>query len=395
MKTERYAKGEKSSRRRELYPGYKRGIIVVFAGFLLFFIISLFVSNPLISHSFEKKDVRCYICGRKITGKYWKIGGKPICVTCYKTASCCDRCGFPSKKIYTVDGKKFCPACYNKLPQCHRCGAKLFKYWNREDADGKMRKYCPECIKKVVPRCQLCEEPLIGKYWKMQSGITGRVAYYCPECYRKSQKCYVCGLLASAKTDPLPDGRILCAHCRKRALRSRSQYLDVFRDVRKIFSEKIGLNHRRVPALKLVDLDELKEVKNEGGEKNTKIIGDNMGVFKSRKLIQRDLLGGIRIRYVSGDIFVLDNLTPEVAFWVIAHEYGHAWYEERVHTEKDPLIVEGFAEWVAYHALIKKGYKQLAESLKARNDIYGRGLGKMLEIEKNKGFDAVLEYVTR
>jgi hypothetical protein len=92
-------------------------------------------------------------------------------------------------------------------------------------------------------------------------------------------------------------------------------------------------------------------------------------------------------------IYVEAGLTRGLLLGTLAHELGHAWQSEQLGASAgaiDPLVSEGFAEWVAYHTLLARGMRTLASRARARQDVYGRGLERLLGIEQAKGRDAVL-----
>jgi hypothetical protein len=87
------------------------------------------------------------------------------------------------------------------------------------------------------------------------------------------------------------------------------------------------------------------------------------------------------------------GLTRGLLLGTLAHELGHAWQSEQLGSAAngvDTLVSEGFAEWVAYHTLSARGIHTLAGRARERQDIYGRGLERLLEIERKRGRDAVL-----
>jgi len=60
----------------------------------------------------------------------------------------------------------------------------------------------------------------------------------------------------------------------------------------------------------------------------------------------------------------------------------------------EAIDAEGFAEWVSYKVLDHVKYTHKREGMLKRDDIYGRGLRRMLDIEKKGGQQAVFDYIT-
>jgi hypothetical protein len=78
----------------------------------------------------------------------------------------------------------------------------------------------------------------------------------------------------------------------------------------------------------------------------------------------------------------------------LTHELGHAWQAEQLGPNAaalDPLLSEGFAEWVAYSSLLARGFRTLAARARDRQDDYGLGLNRFLEIERSGGRPAALQ----
>ncbi|MEQ8190761.1 MAG: hypothetical protein ABRQ39_22530 [Candidatus Eremiobacterota bacterium] len=72
---------------------------------------------------------------------------------------------------------------------------------------------------------------------------------------------------------------------------------------------------------------------------------------------------------------------------ILAHEYGHAWhYRYTGKSEFDPLISEGFAEWVRYY------YEGTSFIPRSEKD-YLKGLELFLAVEATQGREGVFKYL--
>jgi hypothetical protein len=80
---------------------------------------------------------------------------------------------------------------------------------------------------------------------------------------------------------------------------------------------------------------------------------------------------------------------------VVAHEYAHAWQAENAPLLADAELREGFAEWVAYKVMESWGCRLRLERFRARQDLYGAGLRRVLGWEAAGGVDEVLERIRR
>lgn len=367
--------------------------------FLLIFISFLFILNisnistflSLSSHSGEvyaQSNITCDICKQQITGKYWQTGGKAYCDNCYESYPHCRTCGAPMSKYYEIDGNKICAHCYqSKLMRCYRCNTPLFNYWIK---DGK--KCCKKCLDEMAEKCELCNKPLYGKFWIVNSMVTGDEKKFCDACKTSAHTCYICGMPMKSSIKPLQDGRYICENCNKSALKNSAQYEAILNEVRKRF-EKNGLQVKHQPTLHVVDLNTLKKIQKETEGVNT--LGDKMGYYRCTKMQGTNAFGRKFSNIIRADIYILDSIPSDVAYRVLSHELAHGWHEERMDIRKSPLIIEGFAEWISYNLLKQKGLKNMAKSMTGRNDVYGKGLKEMLKLQKEKGFNSVLEYVTK
>jgi len=365
-------------------------IIVFFLILILSSISGAILQYQIPQKAYARTSLHCELCGKTIRGQYWKIGKRVFCNKCYRALPHCSYCNVPMKKYHTLDNRKFCPTCYfNRLSRCNRCNTPVFRYWLR---DGK--KYCKKCLREIVAKCSLCGKPLLGKYWIILGRTTGEEKKFCDSCKRSAKKCFVCGLPVASSSAPLSDGRNICGECRRYALRNQHQYNIVLNDVKKRFKQ-LGLTVNHKPKLNIVNKEQLTRIQESDSSTGVIKTGDKMGYYRCTKIHRRNRYGRKSTSILNADIYVLDNLPRSMAFRIVAHELAHAWHEERIDKHKDLIVMEGFAEWVTYHLLMKKGLHHIAETMKHRKDIYGRGLLHILKIEKKRGFNGVLRYVTR
>lgn len=363
----------------------------------IFLFITLFLFNFLCFYTsaFAQSAPKCEICGKNIYGKYWRVGGHTFCNDCYGRSPKCQSCGIPMKKYYKVDGKKFCLDCYyHRLPRCAKCGKPMYHFYTRKGRDGKTHKYCRKCMLKIVGNCPICGKVLLGKTCIIKSNLTGQEKEYCEKCVKKAKHCFHCGLLVSPHRPPLPDGRQICSSCRRKLIYSDNEYHGIYKQVRNQF-RKLGLKVNHLPQLNIVDLNKLSKLNVSDSKSGDKVVGDKMGLYQCTKFYRNSKNGKQRMTGIRGRIYILNYLPRDIAYWVMSHEYAHAWYEERVMEQKGLIIVEGFAEWVAYHLLLRKGYKNIARGMTKRENVYGKGLRYMIDLQKKKGFRGVLRYVTR
>jgi Zn-dependent peptidase ImmA (M78 family) len=120
-----------------------------------------------------------------------------------------------------------------------------------------------------------------------------------------------------------------------------------------------------------------------------------MGLFVSKEYSTRDFFGNKLSVSAPGNIYILDHLPVDLVYWVLAHEYAHAWYKERVFEDRGLIISEGFAELIAYHVLMYKQLNNIAKCIMKHKGPYGQGARKLLDYEKTHGYSAMLQYVIK
>lgn len=87
----------------------------------------------------------------------------------------------------------------------------------------------------------------------------------------------------------------------------------------------------------------------------------------------------------NGTILVRRGERRDSAFGILCHEIGHMWqYENWSNVDSlDPIIREGFCEWVALHGLLQHGFDQQAKKRLTRRDrVYGAGLRYFVELAR-------------
>jgi hypothetical protein len=172
------------------------------------------------------------------------------------------------------------------------------------------------------------------------------------------------------------DGRPLCAACQATAVISADEATRVYRAAESVIREQLGLSLNVPTGLTLVEPDELGEVLRDMGQDPDS--GDTLGVYTRR--------GRRR------GIYAAVGLPRLLLLQVAAHELAHAWQMENAPLLRDPLLREGFAEWVAYHVLLAVGEPEAAERIVARDDLYGQGARLLLDMEQQSGPRGVIAW---
>ena len=226
-----------------------------------------------------------------------------------------------------------------------------------------------------APQCCSCGEPISDRFFE----INGQ-GPYCQRCHKTRRHCDVCGVPLTAHAQRLPDGRAICVTCQQTAVEDAGQAKSVFDQTLGVIRGTVGLGLRT--GVRFVVTDRL---------------GLRAQIEKTRQdiLYRADWALGVYVRDgVRRTIYVLNGLPRILLVQVIAHEWAHAWQAENCPQVRDVLVVEGFAEWLAYKVLQALGAVRKMALMTARQDLYGEGLRQALARETREGMLGVLALCT-
>ncbi len=184
-----------------------------------------------------------------------------------------------------------------------------------------------------------------------------------------------------ANTVCLPDGRRICPHCNQTAVRDLAHAQALFARVVAIVAGPLGLRLNVGSGFALVEYPHLLRL---AAEAQTAPFGDP------------DRVVGLFVRQGRRRVMYILSGLPQILFiQTVAHEWAHAWQGENCPLLENPLVREGFAEWVAYKTLQALGAVKKMALLEQREGVYGEGLRKMLELERREGMFGVLDFCRR
>ncbi len=290
----------------------------------------------------------CHLCGRPLGRQHVRYQhGLSVCTSCHRTRPRCARCGVPLPAVSAgpqADAARLCGACERDAPRCTCCGEAITQQWFTFDdllpADTS-RRYCERCVASR-PRCDICHAPV------------------------------------PRQATVLADGQYRCEEC------AREMVLDV-PAVRATYQEALqraeaaaGITLAAVPPLHVVGrraMGRLRQRVAPAGD-TTSAARHVLGLF-------------VRERQTSA-VYVEMGLPRPLLLGTLAHELAHAWQAEAAEPSSDPLLREGFAEWVAHQVLVDAGHRAVAVRATRRDDTYGRGLRQFLTVERTSGRAAVL-----
>jgi hypothetical protein len=205
---------------------------------------------------------------------------------------------------------------------------------------------------------------------------------------RSRPRCDLCQAPVGAGHSKLSDGQYRCALCASDLVTTESSIRQIYADALKELDRIVTEPLRQTPPLDVVTRRRMGETRRahvrEAGL-TTRMSDENVA--------GRHVLGFFVHTQGKSKIYVEEGLTRGLLLGTLAHELGHAWQSEQLGAAAgavEPLVSEGFAEWVAYHTLLAHGLRMLATRARERDDLYGRGLERMLSVEQVQGHSAVL-----
>lgn len=273
----------------------------------------------------------CNLCGGRLKGSFYTydlgqkagMGALVVCADCHAAAPRCRFCARPMAGQLAHHG--VCVTCMTTHQRCHSCGLPVSDGIEMQDGSGRV--FCQTCV-QTLPACLACSAPV------------------------------------DSSGHALADGRHRCHLCNVSAIDDPGQAQKLYDDVQSIAAQQLGLTLSIPTPLVLVDPAQLRAVLQMIGDAHPPEARPPRGVY-ARKGMKRG-------------IYVESGLPRVQMIGVIAHELGHAWQTERKPLMNDPLLVEGFAEWVAYKVFLSLGDSAAMSLMTARSDIYGQGLRQVL-----------------
>jgi hypothetical protein len=190
----------------------------------------------------------------------------------------------------------------------------------------------------------------------------------------------LCGVPIYGQSGSLGPGRQTCAVCRQSAITNIETARDLYGEIIVAIERQLRLHVHRPPGLALVSAEQLA------------YLSGSIGRPPTAHACSGYLLGAYVREGKERAIYVQTGLPRLWTLKVIAHEYGHAWQAENAADLRDPLLVEGFCEWMAYHAVAALSSNS-EETLPAASGFYGDALRAVLAIEQTGGIAAVVAQV--
>lgn len=305
-------------------------------------VILIFFSSAGISAA----DLACSVCKDKIGAnrRYLESSGRIFC-----SENCFDK--------YRKSFWKSCTACGVKAPE-------------GVVSDGKF--YCSErCLKSVQKKCANCNEGVL-------SGVSYSDEFIlCMKC-DKLPKCDLCMKPRKQNGKLLSDGLSLCKMCLDNGIFDLKKGKPYFEKVRSILRDKLKLSTDNNIALSICNASDV-----HNSDKPF-TVDTELGLYKYSGEYNVDTG---KVLFEKFEILILHGLSPEKFEIVAAHELAHDWMRKNVPHIKNPLLVEGFAEYISWRYARLMNYNKAAARIENnKTPIYGdgfRNLKRSLDNLKN------------
>ena len=263
-----------------------------------------------------------------------------------------------------AEGKylRVCSECDRKKPRCARCAIPI-----QAASSGEL---CVTC-QASAPRCLTCGRAIAGRYYEINDK-----GPYCADCHHNRPICDTCGAPLGDAQWRLSDGRIACGDCHATAIYEQPAAVQEYEHITNRVCGLLGLSLNIATPVVLVDRNQLADVASQQNLPEAASLDRMLGLY-ARLGMRRG-------------IYMQTGLPRSLFIQVAAHEYAHAWQGENCPLLNDPLVREGFAEWVAYKTLEHYGLEKQRARMLQRADLYGEGLKWAAAVEKAGGAPAVI-----
>jgi len=196
---------------------------------------------------------------------------------------------------------------------------------------------------------------------------------YCARCVATHPICFSCGL-PSLTHRTLPDGRVICGYCRRRAVTTDREAAPHYERARRFLETWTAIELKTVPKLKLVDMFEMSALA-KAIRKTTDSVALR-GLYSRQTTTLLTPRGKTLPVSETETIYVADHLYDEIFRVAAVHELMHDLIHERFsRLEKAPLWVqEGICQQASAELCRRRRYDDaLAVIESSRDPDYGDG----------------------
>jgi len=297
----------------------------------------------------------CHLCGQPLTGHYFRNKrGLVFCASCSATRQRCVLCATPLGE------------------------ADLAQARHNATEDGML---CRQCA-RMTPRCAACHRHIAGTFYTFEELLPpAAIRRFCAGCARSRPRCDICRAPVAQDTAALDDGQYRCALCAEQMVLGEPAVRTVYAQALAALGHLVGAPPAP-PRLEVVSRLQMGELRRRHER--------DVPTGPAIPAASHHVLGYFVRTHGANTIYVERGLPRSLLLGTLAHELGHAWQAAYPAAERDPVLAEGFAEWIAHHTLVASGLRPVAARATRRDDVYGRGLRQMLEVERHAGSEAVL-----
>jgi hypothetical protein len=282
----------------------------------------------------------------------------------------------------------FSPALCNEAFRCSLCRQVVERGYN---VNGKF--YCPEHVESILPKCFNCETVIQGDY----VAVSALKQPVCLNCREALPQCFLCSLPSDGHRGgtALADGRYACRLHSRGGVTDPEKARQIFQRARRELNQTFaGVLDIKTPikAVTLVDVNGLKKAAKHSGHSASLSGGKVLGIATVVLFTQ-----GQKTWMDPSTVHLLDHVPETRLLTVCTHEYAHVWHAEnhQSYSQTQPILREGFAEWVAYKVAQRFGRLDQIQLMENPNSgIYYQGLQKLLALERQQGISGVLKVAT-
>jgi hypothetical protein len=255
---------------------------------------------------------------------------------------------------------------------------------------AKNMNYCSTaCYESTLPACDLCRQPF-------KDGYTLTQHKYCAKCFENHPTCFSCGLPA-AHVSRLEDGREICAHCMRWAVKKPDAAQPHFDRALRQLQAWTSLKLDTVPTLVLVNCEEMEELSEDLRKTDTPV--SIRGLYSRQITTTRQVRFGITKKTetdVEERIYIIDHLHDAVFRTAVMHELMHDLLQEHFpRLEEAPLWVhEGICQQAAAEYCHRRNYADILYGIEHCVDPdYGDGYRYIQKVTGIGGWPALRRWM--
>jgi hypothetical protein len=236
--------------------------------------------------------------------------------------------------------------------------------------------------------CIVCKQTKGGQFYVSKNKYYKKDIHYCKACYDLSERCDVCQFPVLPKTGlRLPDKRVICAEHSSIVVMNENAAETLFVKARDEVMDIV----RQYPPLPQLNIKFHLVTREDFVQEYRRTPGIDDPYSVQGLTISREREGEGKLQH---DIYVVHGLTDETFLAVCAHEYTHAWLNER---QKPTRLLhhdtrEGVCELMAHKVATKLGYQR--EVTQILENAYTRGqIEVLLAAEKEYGLYKFIRWI--